>query len=415
MAFLAEQDGDVWFGTTKGLVRFDQDAFAALPVQKTLATALIRLAIGGADYPAAASGVRVAPGSTFEVRFAGISFIGEGKIQYRERLVGREVAFNITDSRDARYSALAHGHYRFEVAARVGEHGEWGPVSSFAFEVMPAWWQTWWARLAAAIGTLLLLAAGHRWRLGHMLRENQRLERLVATRTEALQNANDALQEASMLDPLTGLKNRRYLSAFMPEELARTMRQQRARDYPERTPERNIDLCLLMVDLDHFKLVNDEHGHAAGDSVLRQVAEVMRGACRASDVVVRWGGEEFLIVARNIDRDQAHILAGQLCDAVRAHPFDLGNGVTLRKTCSVGYTAFPVCPGDPDRFGWEQALELADQCLYAAKKSGRDGWVGALVLEGAPGAGDAAVHALPGFGACAVFSSWPGGQDLVWP
>jgi diguanylate cyclase (GGDEF)-like protein len=416
MAFFAENDGDVWFGTTKGLVRFDQKAFAALPVQKTLATSLIRLSIGGVDYPAGAKDVRVAPGNTFEVRFAGISFIGEGKIQYRERLLGREENFNITDSRDARYSALPYGHYRFEVAARIGEHGAWGPDTSFSFEVMPAWYQTWWVRIGAALATLLLLAAGHRWRLGHMRRENVRLEGLVAARTEDLQDANKALQESSMLDPLTGLKNRRYLSAFMPEELARTMRLQRAREHAARSAsERNIDLCLLMVDLDHFKMVNDVYGHAAGDSVLRQVAEVMRGACRASDVVVRWGGEEFLIVARNIDRDQAHILADQICDAVRAHPFDVGHGVVLQKCCSVGYTAFPVIPGEPDRFGWEQALELADQCLYAAKKSGRDGWVGALVQESAPDTPGDQIHELPGFGRCVIFSAWAGGREIVWP
>ena len=416
MAFLAEQGGDVWFGTTKGLVRFDQKAFAALPARQALATSLIRLAIGGVDYPASASNVRVAPGNTFEVRFAGISFIGEGTIQYRERLLGREDAYNITDSRDARYSALQHGHYRFEVAARIGEHGAWGPTSTFAFEVKPAWWQTWWVRLFAGIGTLVLLAAGHRWRLGHMRGENMRLEALVAARTEDLQSANAALQESSMLDPLTGLKNRRYLSAFMPEELARTMRLQRAGEHAHRNDSaRNIDLCLLMVDLDHFKLVNDEHGHAAGDSVLRQVAEVMRSACRASDVVVRWGGEEFLIVARNIDRDQSHILASQVCQAVREHLFDLGAGVTLHKSCSVGYTAFPVLPGDPDRFGWEQALELADQCLYAAKKSGRDGWVGALVQESVPEEGKPGLIALAGFGQCIVLSSWGGDREIVWP
>ncbi|MFL6659134.1 MAG: diguanylate cyclase [Massilia sp.] len=414
MAFLAEPDGDVWFGTTKGLVHFDQKAFAALPVQQPLVTSLIKLAIGGKDYPASASGVRVAAGETFEVRFAGISFIGEGNIQYRERLLGREESFNITDTREARYSALPHGHYRFEVAARIGEHGAWGPTSVFTFDVIPAWWQTWWARLLAAIGTLLLLATGHRWRLRQIRDENQRLEAQVAARTEDLQNANAALQEWSMIDPLTGLKNRRYLSAFMPEELARTMRQQRARTHAERSViERNIDICVLMVDLDHFKLVNDEHGHAAGDAVLQQVAEVMRSACRASDVVVRWGGEEFLIIARNIDRDQAHLLAQQVCDCVRRHTFTFGENLTLRKSCSVGYTAFPVLPGAPEQFGWEQVLELADQCLYAAKKSGRDGWVGALVQE--PGTQtELALHTLPGFGPCLIRSSWPDGRDIVW-
>ncbi|WP_167088741.1 ligand-binding sensor domain-containing diguanylate cyclase [Massilia frigida] len=412
MAFLADKDGDTWFGTTKGLVRFDQKAFAALPADQPLRTTLLRTRIGGIDYPAAAREVRVTADNTFEVRYTGLSFVGEGKIQYRERLLGRETAFNITDSRDARYSGLAHGNYRFDVSARIGPNGAWGPATSFAFQVLPAWWQTWWLRGIAAIGTLLLLMLGYRWRVGRMRDENVRLEKLVAARTEALQQANAALQESSMLDPLTGLKNRRFLSVLMPEELAHTMRQQRSREHAaDAGAARNIDLCVFIVDLDHFKMVNDEHGHAAGDNVLRQVAEVMRHACRASDVVVRWGGEEFLIVARNTDRDHAHLLASQVCQAVRSHQFDLGNGVVLHKSCSVGFTAYPLLPGAPERFDWEQALELADQCLYAAKNSGRDGWVGCLpqqALGGEP------MQTLPLFGPCIVLSSWNDNRQVKW-
>lgn len=420
MSLLADPGGDVWFGTTKGLVRFDQKAFTALPVPQPPATSLLRIKIGETAYAPTARAVQVAPNSTFEVRFAGVSYVGEGKIQYRVRLLGREETFNITDNREARYSALQHGPYRFEVAARLGPYEAWGPVSSFGFEVMPAWWQTWWLRALAVLGGVLLLWLAYRWRVSRMRHENVMLEGLVAARTEDLQKANAALEESSMLDPLTGLKNRRYLNAFMPEEVARTMRQQRERAQAERlSQDRNIDLCVLLVDLDHFKMVNDQHGHIAGDSVLRQVAFVMRSACRASDVVVRWGGEEFLIVARNIDRNRAGILAGQICAAVRAHPFDIGNGVTLRKTCSIGYTAFPLVPSAPERFDWEQALELADQCMYAAKKTGRDGWVGCLVQEDdaaarANAGGSGTPHAMPSYGASMVASSWGESKPIVW-
>jgi hypothetical protein len=91
--------------------------------------------------------------------------------------------------------------------------------------------------------------------------------------------------------------------------------------------------------------------------------------------------------------------AGVRCGA--PHTFTFGENLTLHKTCSVGYTAFPVLPGAPDQFGWEQVLELADQCLYAAKKSGRDGWVGALVQESGAQS-DIALHTLPCFGPCII-------------
>jgi diguanylate cyclase (GGDEF)-like protein len=424
MSFLADDDGDVWFGTTKGLIHFDQQAFAALPPPQPPVTALMRIRLGDKSYLPDARNIRVPSDNTFEVHFAGTSFIGEGTLQYRERLLGRELSFNVTDSRDARYSALPYGHYRFEVAARVGPRGQWGPTSAFEFDVAPAWWQTWWFRGLALIGVLLVLMLASRWRVAHLRRENLRLEDLVEARTHDLKLANVALEESNMIDPLTGLKNRRYLKAFMPEEVAWALRQRRAsqrrasqllalsaRDW-------NIDLCLMMVDLDHFKAVNDQYGHTAGDLVLQQVGAVMLAACRSSDVVVRWGGEEFLIVGRNTNRYQASVLARQVCAAIRAHPFEIGHGIVLSMTCSMGFTAFPMCPSDPTRFSWEQAVKLADHCLYAAKKTGRDGWVGCLLKDDkAPNLAAAnlhVVHDVPGFGPCLVVSSWPDAQQVRW-
>jgi len=201
--------------------------------------------------------------------------------------------------------------------------------------VRPPWWLTWWFIALALASLALLLRAALRWRLARLRRRNAELEAIIDARTRDLQAAYVALEEASMVDPLTGLKNRRYLSAFMPEELARCLRQQ------QEAAGRNIDLWVMLLDIDHFKAVNDAHGHAAGDAVLQQFGELLRRTCRDSDIVVRWGGEEFLVLARNADREHAHALATQLCEAIRAHPFVLDDGTVLRKTCSTGVTAFP--------------------------------------------------------------------------
>jgi len=242
--------------------------------------------------------------------------------------------------------------------------------------------------------------------LARLHAKNTQLETLVDTRTWDLKAAYAALEQASMVDPLTGLKNRRYLSAFMPEEIARCLRRQRA-SAADGMDDRNIDLCLLMLDLDHFKAVNDSHGHAAGDAVLRQVGDVLRATCRDSDVIVRWGGEEFLILARNADRDRVQVIAAQICESIRVHGFDIGGGIVLHKTCSVGFTAFPLLPTAPDRYDWEQAVALADRCLYAAKHGGRDGWVGCLLVDAdavpAPGAH---FDRLSPYGDCQLRSSF---------
>jgi diguanylate cyclase (GGDEF)-like protein len=136
------------------------------------------------------------------------------------------------------------------------------------------------------------------------------------------------------------------------------------------------DLVFLLLDLDHFKSVNDTYGHAAGDAVLVQTAAVLSRVFRASDPVVRWGGEEFLAVARFVDRREAPRLAEKIRAAIAGHPFRLDDGTVLQRTCSVGFAAFPFTPSQPRSIPWEEVVGLADFGLYAAKKSGRNRWVG---------------------------------------
>ena len=131
-----------------------------------------------------------------------------------------------------------------------------------------------------------------------------------------------------------------------------------------------------MVDMDHFKLVNDSFGHAAGDSVLKHLAEILVGSVRKSDVLVRWGGEEFVVVARIHHRGDAHVLAESLRHRVESAEFHLPGGATLRKTCSIGFCALPFSLEKPRQVGWEQGLGLADAALYVAKQEGRNRWVG---------------------------------------
>lgn len=151
---------------------------------------------------------------------------------------------------------------------------------------------------------------------------------------------------------------------------------------PERT-----DLVFLLLDLDYFKAVNDHHGHDAGDRVLNQTAGVLRVVCRKSDFIVRWGGEEFLVVSRFVDRLGAAILAERIREAIATHRFDIGDGRQLRQTCSVGFASFPLLAKYPDEIEWHDVVSIADSALYAAKGRGRDGWVGISEARGEPGDG----------------------------
>ncbi len=390
MAILPEANGDVWIGTSSGLARFDAGSYKGVP--KPPGTVFLECRLGTQEYASSPSSdvVRIPHGaSTFVVKFAGLSYIREGKVQYQVRLEGLEHDWHFSETREERYPALSPGKYRFDARSRVGQ-GEWGPISSFAFQVLPAWWQTWWFRALMLLGGAGALALVIRWRVDALHRRNHALEGMVAARTheveakaKELEQANEALRNQSLTDPLTGLRNRRYLGVCMPKDVAQVQRVHR--DVVATRTNRvllNIDLVFLMVDIDHFKFVNDHYGHAAGDQVLQQVAEILRQVTRDSDTVVRWGGEEFLVVARNAARRESVILAERIRKQMAEHDFLLEDGTTLHRTCSVGFTFYPFVPENPNFLPWEQVLDIADHCLFAAKRGGRDAWVGLFPRDG---------------------------------
>jgi len=202
----------------------------------------------------------------------------------------------------------------------------------------------------------------------------------LATVNQQLAEANQSLQELILTDPLTGLRNRRFLTTRMPEDIATVERCHRTAagsDTAERLKQ-NVDLLFLMVDLDHFKKVNDHYGHLAGDQVLQQVGEILCRAARATDTVARVGGEEFLVVARQTAGAESQVMAERIRSAVEAHPFHIGEKEIVHCTCSVGFSVYPLLQDEISYFSWEQVVEIADQCLYAVKRSGRNGWVGII-------------------------------------
>jgi diguanylate cyclase (GGDEF)-like protein len=143
----------------------------------------------------------------------------------------------------------------------------------------------------------------------------------------------------------------------------------------------NADLVFLMIDIDRFKEINDRYGHAAGDAVLIGFRRLLGTIMRESDTLVRWGGEEFLFLARNTSRGDAPAIAERIRVAVEDHEFPIDDHKTVKLTCSVGFAAFPFLAEDPTRNGWEDVVDVADVCLYAAKRAGRNCWVGAFVND----------------------------------
>ncbi len=166
--------------------------------------------------------------------------------------------------------------------------------------------------------------------------------------------AREKLEQLAVQDGLTGLYNYRYLQTRMNEEFKRAER------YRE-------PLACVMVDLDHFKHMNDRHGHDAGDALLRQTAERLRLAVREIDVVTRYGGEEFLLVLPSTNFSGALSVADRVWRSIGGAPFQLP-GTRERVTASVGVAVFP----SRDIKSKDQLIKAADRALYQAKGDGRD-------------------------------------------
>lgn len=160
--------------------------------------------------------------------------------------------------------------------------------------------------------------------------------------------------EAATTDALTGCANRRSLEAQVRVELAHAERKGRA-------------CALVIADLDHFKQINDAHGHSAGDAVLVEAARVLRASVRPGDVVARYGGEEFCVLLRETDIERASVVAARLCEALRGVRVEFG-GARLTVRASFGVAATGEPPGEP----WESLFRRADAALYRAKEQGRD-------------------------------------------
>ena len=187
------------------------------------------------------------------------------------------------------------------------------------------------------------------------------LYRKLRITNRLLADKNAELSVQSSRDPLTALYNRRYFQNFMNAEGAQRDRRRREDDSMLQT--------LLLIDIDHFKETNDRFGHALGDAVLVAVAERLKETLRDTDMIARWGGEEFLVFATT-HADRLDEITARILRAVSAKPIALGDKV-IRSTVSIGYVPMPLPPSDMP-LAWDRALGLVDMALYMAKVNGRN-------------------------------------------
>jgi diguanylate cyclase (GGDEF)-like protein len=266
------------------------------------------------------------------------------------------------------YTNLPEGAYTFRVRARNVYERE-SEEAVFRFSIRPPWYRT----IPAYLAFIVFGAAGFTGILKlytmRLRREKTRLEELVALRTQEL-------KEASLTDPLTGLRNRRYMTEILKDDITAFIKFKRflkeAGDRRNKVDQDRVVFGVIVMDIDFFKAVNDTYGHEVGDQVLKRCAETLKSSVRADDAVMRIGGEEFMVVLKRTQPEFLEVFANKIRAKFQEMDFPVADGTMMKKTCSLGFTAFPVYSSQPELVDFEHTVMIADLGLFYAKSHGRN-------------------------------------------
>lgn len=384
-AVLLDRKGRLWFGMASGVTRVDALSIHENTVPPPLV--LERVLVNGEPIRAGLpySSARGGPEPSLalssgarEIRFefAALSYMAPDQVRYRFTLEGYEPPpARPSEDTHASYRNLRPGRYRFVLEA-CNNDGVWAPRPlTLRVVLQPAWYQTMIFRGMAGL-FLFLASAGALWlRAATQRRLREHLEDQVRRRTSELSSANEQilnqnrlLEDLSRTDPLTGLANRRVLEEQFPLEMA-IQHREFERVKPEAL-DAYFGLALIVLDLDDFKNVNDRFGHDAGDDVLRRMAERMHRSLREIDLCARWGGDEFVVLCRAVNRQGLLEVVRRLLAETAGIP--AGEGTQAQVTVSMGFLAYPLSAGAhlaPKE--WMSLFQIADQLMYKAKREGK--------------------------------------------
>jgi len=293
----------------------------------------------------------------FAVEFSLLDFTAPERNRYAYWLEGYDKTWREVDTthRSASYTNLSPGHYVLHMKA-ASRDGAWTqhPLE-VDVEIQPAWYQTWWFDVLKILAALLAVAAVVAVRLRLVQQRSKELARVVEQRTRELTKLQHQLEELAYSDALTSLPNRRMFGDYCRQMIAAAERQ-------------DSGFALLLIDLDHFKQVNDTLGHDAGDALLVETARRLRTIARKADVVARLGGDEFAILLADTGVPSAvDIVCHRICEAFDEPIPHQGND--MRTSPSIGVALFPS-----DGATQDELYKSADVALYQAKREGRHTW-----------------------------------------
>lgn len=358
--------GNLWLPSLDGVVRIAQQPNRERLPQATVEIESVAfsgrsMSVRGIDHVAMPMHER-----DLQVTFTAPTFVRPQATAYRYRLVGYEETWRVSDFGQANYTNLPAGDYTLEVSTQ----GDVVAVSRLNISIPKLPREQTWVHLIAVLLIALSLYAAYRLRLRQLKKRERELSNQVSLRTAELQTANQQLERLAMQDPLTRTGNRNYLHGRIEDDIRDAVN--------EKKDPNHQGVVFVLIDLDHFKKINDEHGHAAGDEALNAVARRLCDMARSHDYLIRWGGEEFLWVAPDCGPADAEQLAERIVRGVGGRPIVI-HDTPLSISCSAGFSVFPAHLEAAKPEQWPRVVELADMAMYEVKKAGRNGWAGLLV------------------------------------
>ncbi|QOC23451.1 diguanylate cyclase [Wenzhouxiangella sp. AB-CW3] len=371
-------EGAFWLPTRGGVARFEPEQIVRNPEPPAVHLDRMRTHghwqdLAGVERLELEAGQR-----DLNIGIAVLSYQHPDSVQIEYRLEGyqpRWLALDDPGQRQLFYTNLPTGELALEVRA-TNNAGVWSTEPArLKLSVPPRLWETHVFRALLLFASVLIIWLIFNLRLRKLQNQHAALESKAAERTEALREANERLQEyssrmetVSMSDPLTGSWNRRYLVNQLPADLAHFHREI-ARD-----GDAGRAMLFALLDLDRFRDINEQHGHGGGDRILRDLADALREFVRRGDYVVRWGGEQFLVVFRPMPNDEIPGVAERMAGMVRQRTFSVDDGQAVKLTASLGMAAYPPYPEKPGALTWEDTVTLAEKALNRVKQTGRNGW-----------------------------------------
>jgi|GEM_PF-1289526 len=373
------EKGQFWIPTIKGMVKIDPLnsrkietmaplSFTWLVVDNNDKTQRRIHDTGEIDLPPKTKSV--------EIHYSSPGFSNPDNILFDYSLNSEQVVKS-SKRRFATFNNLDPGSYKFKIKAYInGQKFSKYQTNELVLNIKTPFHLTDKFRFASvALGFIVLFTLFLMNKRFVRKREDEML-RTINEKTFELQLINNELKEAVVKDPLTGLKNRRFMFEFEEDNILAFI------DSKERSThllENRIDsyrkesvFAILMLDIDLFKRINDLYGHTTGDLVLVAFSKILTESIRTDDVVIRWGGEEFIILLKNIRREKATEVAEKIRKNIESSPFKTESGKTVWVTASIGMAFTPFFDHAPNLMGLDNIISITDLALYNSKNKGRD-------------------------------------------